>query len=353
MFSSVFTVLLTVVLVFTVLSRFGYLNIMGVSVVFSDSMEPSLRRGDLIIYANMNYSVGDVVVYCVTPSHCVVHRVIGFISLDTVSGNRVKVVTKGDNADVADSPVDVESVRGKAVLAVPRELWIPVVIALLAYSLYFLAKTPVAGLSYLILFIVGFASIAAVYAIVPKPIVPNGVNPPVLNLAGVYFDRITGIATVRYTGELSLTSIEVTVNSTSVDVTFLGEREFTFKPSPNLLREAFEGGKPLLIHVNATSNHVGRLSGEYTLLIGGLNPDVSSVNGAIVLKNPNCFPLKVNISIKYLSGYGWMWRNQTYIIEGFSYLVVEVPEAAEMAYAYIYWFNQGSLRWVGIPVKRG
>lgn len=341
------------VLVFTALSRFGCLNLMGVSVIFSDSMEPSLRRGDLIVYANMNYTVGDVVVYCVTPSHCVVHRVVGFMFLDTVSGNRVKVVTKGDSANAIDSPVDAESVRGKAVLVVPRELWIPVMIALLAYSLHSVAKTPVAGFSYIVLFIAGLASIAAVYAVAPRPIAPDAVKPPALNLAGVYFDQATGTVSVRYTGELFLTSVEVAVNSTSVDITFFGAREFAFKPSPDLLREAFERGKPLVIHVNATLNHVGRLSGEYALLIGGLNPDVSSVNGTIVLKNPNCFPLTVNVSIKYLGGYGWMWRNQTYIVEGSSYLVVEPPEAAETAYAYIYWFNQGSLRWVGIPVKRG
>ncbi|MEM3815790.1 MAG: hypothetical protein QW341_02975 [Candidatus Bathyarchaeia archaeon] len=95
------------------------------------------------------------------------------------------------------------------------------------------------------------------------------------------------------------------MNSTSVDVKFLGAREFAFKPNPNLLRETFERGKPLVIRVNATLNHVGRLSGEYALLIGGLNPDVDSVNGALVLKNPNCFPLMVNVSIKYLSDNGW------------------------------------------------
>ncbi|MEM3815789.1 MAG: hypothetical protein QW341_02970 [Candidatus Bathyarchaeia archaeon] len=43
------------------------------------------------------------------------------------------------------------------------------------------------------------------------------------------------------------------------------------------------------------------------------------------------------------------WSNQTYVVEGSSYLMVEPPEAA---YAYVYWFNQGSLRWIGVSVKR-
>lgn len=350
--SSILIIILVVVLAFTALSRFGYLNLMGASIVFSDSMEPTLRRGDLVFYVNANYTVGDVVVYCVTPSHCVVHRVVGFISLDTVSGNRVKVVTKGDNVDVPDSPVDVERVCGKVVLVVSREIWIPLTLALLAYSLYGVARTPVVGLSYVMLFIVGLTSIAAVYAVAPRPIVLDNVKPPILNLAGVYFDQATGTVSVRYTGGLSLTSIEVSVNSTRVDVTFLGEREVAFKPSPDLLRESFEHRKPLLIQVNATLNHVGSLSGEYTLLIGGLNIDVSCVNEVLVLKNPNCFPLTVNVSIKYLSGYGWAWSNNTYVVEGFSQLVVEPPAEARMAYAYVYWFNQGDLRWIGVPVKK-
>ncbi|MEM4718355.1 MAG: hypothetical protein QXE81_06355, partial [Desulfurococcaceae archaeon] len=65
--------ILMVILIFialTYLSRTGLLNPLGVSIIISNSMEPSLRRMDMVVYINTNYTVGDVVVYCITPSHC-------------------------------------------------------------------------------------------------------------------------------------------------------------------------------------------------------------------------------------------------------------------------------------------
>ncbi|MEL9999737.1 MAG: signal peptidase I [Desulfurococcaceae archaeon] len=341
-----------IIIVLTVLSRLGHPSLLGVSLVISDSMEPALRRGDLAIYASGNFTVGDVVVYCVTPSHCVVHRVIGFLHLNTVSGNRTMVVTKGDNVDVADSPVELERVRGTVVFAIPRELWIPVVLSLLAYSLYIVVKIPVVGLSCTILFAVGLVSVVAVYAVVPRPLAPNVVKAPVVNLAGVYFDQATCTVSVRYTGELSITGIDVKVNSTPVDTVSAFEREYSFKPSPELLREAFENGLPLVIEVDAVLNHAGRLTGKYDLLVGGLNPELSAVNGVLVARNSNCFPIAINVSIRYYDG-GWKWSNGTYTVNGFSYHVVEPPREAQYAYAYVYWFNQGDKRWVGLPLRTG
>ncbi|MEM4622840.1 MAG: signal peptidase I [Desulfurococcaceae archaeon] len=345
--------LLIVLLAFTVLSRLGYFNFIGVSIVFSESMEPALKRGDLVIYFNTNYTVGDIVVYCLNPSHCIVHRVIGFLHVDATNGEKVLVLTKGDNVDKPDSPFNSELIKGKVVFRIIRELWVPLFIILLAYTFYDVAKTPIIGYSIVILLFVSLASITALYALVPRHITLDFVEPPVLNLAGVYFEPGACTVRVQYTGELSLTSVDLKVNSTSVNVASLSEREVVFKPGLNLLKEAFEHRKPLLIEVNAVLNNVGKLTGEYTLLIGGEDPVISNIDNAISIENNNCFPISINISIRYLRGNEWMWSNQTRVVEGFSRIVIEPPENSESAYVYIYWFNQGDSRWVGLPLKTG
>lgn len=349
---SLLTIILALLFILTVSSRLGYLNLLGVSIVLTDSMEPSLRPWDMALYLNANYTVGDVVVYCLTPSHSVVHRVVGFITLDTASGRKVMVVTKGDNVNVTDSPIEPGRVRGKVVLSIPRELWAPAALALLIYALYGLAKAPALGLSFMLLFSVSFVSIAAVYTAAPGPIAISTVELPLLSLAGVYFDQKTCTVTIRYTGGLSITSAVVRVNSTEVSAVLLSAREIAFKPSPDLLRRAFESGRPLAIAVNATLNNVGRMQGEYALLVGGLDPGVGTANGTLIIKNPNCFPIALNVSIRYLHNGTWLWSNRTYIVEGFSCLAVKPPEGAEFSYAYIYWFNQGDRRWMGVPLRR-
>lgn len=347
--SSILTLAMLLLVAFTVLSRLGYLNLAGVSVVVSRSMEPSIRLFDLVVYANASYTTGDVIVYCDTPSHCYVHRVIGFLNLDTVNGNVTKVVTKGDNVNEADSPVDPAWVRGKAVFVVPRELWMPLIALLLAGSVYGLVKLPVVGLSYVLVFAVGFTSIVAVYALVPQPIAPTPPRVHTLHLSGVYLDPVACSVTIRYTGELSLSSVTVKAGSLTVEVVSVGEREVTFKPSPDVLEEAFRLGE-LHIEVHAQLNGIGRLHGRYSLRVGGLNPEVSSFSGAALIRNPNCFPLRLHVSIRYYDT-EWRWLNTTHVVDGFSYLTLEPPPGSRFAYAYIYWFNQGELRWVGLPLK--
>lgn len=344
--------MLLVLSVFTVLSRLGYLNLIGTSIILSTSMEPALRPGDMVIYLNMNYSVGDIIVYSLTPSHCIVHRVVGFIRVSTVNGDRLLVVTKGDNNELADSPFTPDMVRGKVIFTLAREVWLPIIIAMIAYSLHGTIKTPIIGYTYTTLLAIGLISLITVYAVTPGIIAVDNVKPPILNLAGVYFNPETCTVSIRYTGELSLTSIEVKVNSTGVEILQAAEREVVFRPDPDLVREAFERGKPLCIEVKATLNHVGRLSGEYTLLVGGRDPEISGVDGALIIRNPNCFPLSISTSIRYLAEGSWLWRNQTHILGSLSHLIIEPPEGAELAYAYIYWFNQGDRRWVGLPLKR-
>ncbi len=89
---------------------FGY----GASIVVSGSMEPEISVNDLVIVKETegieDISVGDVVVY-ESGDILVIHEVID-ISGETIT-------TKGIANNVADSPIDVSSVKGVMVGKVP------------------------------------------------------------------------------------------------------------------------------------------------------------------------------------------------------------------------------------------
>lgn len=51
-----------------VLSRFGLLSVLRVSVALTDSMEPSIRSWNLVLYVAAGHAVGGVVVYSPTPA---------------------------------------------------------------------------------------------------------------------------------------------------------------------------------------------------------------------------------------------------------------------------------------------
>ena len=83
----------------------------GVSVVLSGSMEPELSVNDLVIVREADrYKVGDTVVYQDNAS-LVIHKII------SVDGEQV--ITKGVANDVADDPVPLSAIKGKAVAHVP------------------------------------------------------------------------------------------------------------------------------------------------------------------------------------------------------------------------------------------
>lgn len=84
---------------------------LGVSVVYSGSMEPTYSGGDLIFVTKADsYELGDVVVFQ-TNKKAVMHRIIE-IDGDTV-------VTKGDANNVADEPIPLASIKGKVRFHIP------------------------------------------------------------------------------------------------------------------------------------------------------------------------------------------------------------------------------------------
>ncbi|MEM1668261.1 MAG: signal peptidase I [Thermofilaceae archaeon] len=343
--------LVVLVLLFSLLSRHGYPYLVGVSVVVSNSMEPAVRPWDMVVYARTGFTVGDVVIYCVTPSYCVVHRVVDIVNFSTVNGDTTMVVTKGDNAEAVDSPLPVDKVVGRVVLVAPRELWIPLLLLLIAIALRDMVKAPVVGYSQVIAFSITVLLLASVYATAPRLINPEPVPVPVFNLAGVYVNYEACTLIIRYTDTLVLSSAQVHVNSTSATVLSIKDRELVAEPDHSLLSRAYETGLPLEVKVEAELNGVARLSGRYRVLIGGYDPVVNVSGNNLLVYNPNCYPVRVNVSMRYLANGAWYWSNTTIMVEGFSQAVLQAPEYAEEAYALVYWFKQGEARWTGTPLK--
>ena len=83
----------------------------GAAVVLSGSMEPEFSVGDLLIIAKSDsYAVRDIVVYQ-DGRMAVTHRIV------SITGD--EVITRGDANNTEDSPIGIEQIKGKVILAIP------------------------------------------------------------------------------------------------------------------------------------------------------------------------------------------------------------------------------------------
>jgi signal peptidase I len=182
--SSAILLILLLLFILTVLARMGVFSFLGVAVVYSGSMEPSINRWDLVVWANKDYSRGDVVLCCLSRTFCYTHRYI-----DDCPGGTC-IITKGDANPAPDSvPVSRDMVRGAVIAVVPRELWIPLFLFAVAVPLLSIARTPVIGLSFSLTILTVFFFVFTVYGLTQPPIQPTDIEPPILYLSKSYFDE--------------------------------------------------------------------------------------------------------------------------------------------------------------------
>lgn len=93
--------------------------------VFSESMDPTFYRGDMIVVQsyspNENISVGDVIVFDVPGKmYPIIHRVY------SINGD--VIMTKGDNNAVTDPwTISKNVIHGKAILKVPLLGWVKII----------------------------------------------------------------------------------------------------------------------------------------------------------------------------------------------------------------------------------
>jgi signal peptidase len=86
------------------------------------SMEPTLKAGDLVIVqksSTEDIHIGDLVLFNKSEKR-VLHRVI---DIDD-SGVEAEVTTQGDANNVADEPIPVSGVQGKAIFKIPKIGWL-------------------------------------------------------------------------------------------------------------------------------------------------------------------------------------------------------------------------------------
>jgi signal peptidase len=122
-FKAIFDTLLVVILLCT-LSLFLLPKLMGANllVVLSQSMEPTLPMGSIVVsrpIANNGISYGDVITFhshSQSGTSLVTHRVVGKVG----QGIMTRYRTQGDAVDTPDlAPVSLSNVVGKAWFAIP------------------------------------------------------------------------------------------------------------------------------------------------------------------------------------------------------------------------------------------
>ena len=85
----------------------------GMSVVMTGSMEPTLRVNDLVVVKKMSeYNVGDIVVYQ-QGNQLIIHKII------EKNDEEATITTKGDANNIDDGQIPVSAVKGKYVFRVP------------------------------------------------------------------------------------------------------------------------------------------------------------------------------------------------------------------------------------------
>ncbi len=83
----------------------------GMAVVLSGSMEPTLSVNDVIIVReSASYNIDDIVVYD-SGRELIVHKI--------VQKNGDTLITKGDANNIPDEPIRAEAVKGKVVFSIP------------------------------------------------------------------------------------------------------------------------------------------------------------------------------------------------------------------------------------------
>ena len=348
--STVFLVVFTVLFLFTFLARTNIVCLFGAAIVYSDSMEPSIHRFDMVVFVRGVYSTGDVVVYCLNPSFCVVHRYVG----DCPSNNCI--VTKGDANPAPDPPVSRNMVKGVAIAVIPRLFWIPIFTFSIIYSLASVARIRIVGISSAFTYATILLFIMSIYVFVqPVPSTPTVVAPPLLYLSNALFDSNTCSIVIRYTGNIQITNATAFVLGSKFFTFFNSTHVITY-PSRELVGSVYEKSGELNVSVWASINSIATLVGNYKVKVFGKPLEIEVANNSLVVRNPNCFPMHINISFQYAYGVGESWKytnTSTIILNGFEERVLQPPAGSRFAYADIFYIVWGEKRWQRVVVRYG
>ncbi len=347
--TSAILIVFIILFLFTLFSRLDIFNLFGGAIVYSGSMEPSIRRWDLVLFMGVKPSKGDVVVYCLTHSFCVVHRYIG----DCPNGNCI--ITKGD-ANLAPDPflVSLNMVKGVAIYVIPRELWISLFIYAVALAILDIVKTRLVGIAAAIVYTTILLFILFVYGFTQPPPELTHIEFPVLYLSKIGFSHIDCTISIGYTGVPRITDAEVYIDGVKAFTQF--NETFIVATIPHSITKTLSWSNAVDIQVVAIlDNGMGRLRGRYSVKLYGEFLEVKALNGSLFIRNPNCFPIPINITFIYAYRVGDIWRNtsSSFTIDGFREVVINPPDGSRYVYADIRYRFLGVDRWMRTTVRYG
>ena len=312
----------------------------GIFIVPTRSMVPVIHPGDMVIVYGKHVRVGDIVVWCTSALYCVVHRLV-----EIRDG---LIVTKGDANPVPDNPVPVSKLKGKVVAIVPWYIWIPllllVVFIVSAPSITSVLEreevSPIAIAAGVFGFYVVLAAVMPLLYTSMSIAMLGYVKPPLLYLAKIGFDNGDCAVTIHYVGTRGLRVLSVSrvaVDHTWIDTYVVGNNTLRIYLPPMLLsRHVEESSSPKLsITVDAVLTRLGHLKGKYSVVVPFKPLRVMKSNGKVVILNPNCYPIRVNITFLYAHGPGSPWRkvNDQVIVD--RVFEASPPSSARFVYAIV------------------
>ena len=103
-------------------------------IVRSNSMYPTLKKGDVILIKKYNnYKQGDIVTYAEDSNYLITHRII--------EKNNNSFKTKGDNNNSEDDKtIQLENIKGKVILILNRKNQISIFLLMIFLVLFCLFK---------------------------------------------------------------------------------------------------------------------------------------------------------------------------------------------------------------------
>jgi signal peptidase I len=303
-------------------------------------MYPVIKKGDMIIYANLPIRKGDIILYCKNPSFCVSHRVID------VKNN--VVITKGDNNPSPDPPVPLKEVKGKVVGIIPVYIWIPLLAVVLAPDFvsyikkreHYVVVTSITA----VVFILLFFFIPSTYSTPPR------VEYPVVYLSRAVFDSNTCNIILSFTGGLhtNIVSGRYYINGEQVRSITIFNDTVILTPPLSIISRGFEEKGYIIVNGITTFESGTVVNGTYKVLITGKPIDVKLVNETLIISNPNCFPINVTIYMK-----GNITTHKTMTIDGNHSVKINTiglrVGLREITVKYMVW---GGERWKTIPIPR-
>jgi len=301
-------VLIVSFLTLILLSRFTYFPL-NLSLVSGYSMYPTLRPGDLLLSIHkdlVGYGVGDLIIWCSSPTYCTAHRVVEL--------GDTYVITKGDNNPSEDPPIPKSLVKYKVVLVIPSIVWLPTCFVFV--FLYLIREKEkimrfVRGLGdvEVIVFSAFTLTTLAVVALIPAdPItMESAITRPTMNLRSVEILDPGSLIVIRYStrdlGVSSVTGCLIMVSDQLIkcaSYTLASDSVAVVVPSETYAMTYKNRLTYFNVLVNLTLDK-GFLVGNYTLHIYWNKLSLTVNRSSLVLSNPNYVPINITqIKITYM-----------------------------------------------------